>query len=234
MPCARGRRPGREDTGHCHRPWQPTGRRCPERQPSWLPACRETRKQTSDSKQREKAECCRLQREAGDCSCLQPLGRNAFFISYKEVATMETICSSGAAGSLLPTPAFPRTASAELGATWWRGTLGGAGQGTPAHASRAGMAGVQVPARTRSALRQLPAPHTHSHCFPHRQRGRRAPFLFHPGGAGMSCTWMVKAAFSPSCCEERSPGTASARERAAQHLPSALSWHPELVCLWAV
>lgn len=28
--------------GHRHRPWQPTRRRCPERQPSWLPACSET------------------------------------------------------------------------------------------------------------------------------------------------------------------------------------------------
>lgn len=89
--------------GHCHRPRQPTRRRCPKCQPSWLPAWGEThenrRQIINDGKKQSAAGCRGGQVTAPACS---PYGRDAFFISYKEIPPMETLCSSGAAGSLLP------------------------------------------------------------------------------------------------------------------------------------
>lgn len=89
--------------GHCHRPRQPTRRRCPKCQPSWLPAWGEThenRRQIINDGKKQSAAGCRGGRvTAPACS---PYGRDAFFISYKEIPPMETLCSSGTAGSLLP------------------------------------------------------------------------------------------------------------------------------------
>lgn len=223
MPCARGRghRPGREDTA-TGLGSPPGGGGVPDASPpgSQPAGKHENKRQIINNGGKQSAAGCR-ERQVTAPAC-SPYGRDAAFISYKEIPAMETLCSSGAAGSLRAHLCLSKDRK------WQSSKLqsrGGAweGQGIPGHRSRAGNGWAAGPCGEQSSLRQLLAPHTNGQCFPRRQRGRRAPFLLHPGRAGMSCTWMVKAAFSPSSCEERSPRTAPAWKSAAQHLPSVLT-----------
>lgn len=129
-------------------------------------------------------------------------------------------------GACSPTSAFPRT---ESGRAWSYKIEGEPGRGRPGHPSvpvwGREWLGCKSLRRTRSVLRQLLAHHTNSQCFPHRQEGEKSSlsYPFHLGGPGMSYTWMVKGAFSPSSCEERSPRTVSAWEKSSSAF--ALSAH---------
>lgn len=114
-----------------------------------LPAPRlqgDTAKQTSDNEHGEQQSAAGCRGRLGAAPACSPYGRDAFFISYKEITLMETLCSSGAAGSLLPTSAFPRT---ESGRDRSYRVEGGPGRGRPGHPSILGWG--------REWLRQLPA-----------------------------------------------------------------------------
>lgn len=168
--------------GHCHRPWQPTRRRCPKRRPSWLPACREiheNRRQIINNGEKQSAAGCRgRQVTAPDCS---PYGRDAFFISYKEIPAMETLCSSGAAGSLLPRLCLSRDRkwqSSELQSR--RETWEGQARASQHTCPGQGMAGVQVPAENKVCPETASRLSHQQSVLPSQAEGEKSSLSFPP------------------------------------------------------
>lgn len=163
MLCARGRGPPLSAGGHCRRPWQHTRRRCPKRQPSWLPAWRETHKTArqviNDGKKQSAAGCRGKRVTAPACS---PRSRDAFFISSKEIPPMETLCSSGPPGSLLPHLCLSKDRRWQGSDLQEGGSPGGDRPGGPSTLAQGReWLGCRFLGRTRSALRELLAHHSH-------------------------------------------------------------------------
>lgn len=159
--------------GHCHRPWQPTGRRCPKRQPSRLPACREThenrRQITNNGKKLSAAGCRGRQVTAPACS---PYGRDAFLI-YREIP----------ADPLEPAPPplpFQGRKVAKLGATEQRESLGGAGRASQHTGLGQGMAGVQVPAENKICPETASCPSHQQSVLPSQAEVEKSSLAFPP------------------------------------------------------
>lgn len=114
----------------CHRPWQPTRRRCPESQPSWLPACRKTQQNRRQTINTGKSRA--LPAAEGGWGLLLPAALTAVMSSsptrreprWRPSAPLERL------GACSPTSAFPRMESGR--ARSYR-VEGEPGRGRPGH-----------------------------------------------------------------------------------------------------
>lgn len=99
--------------------------------------------------------------------------------SPAEIPLMETLCSSGAPGSLLPPSAFPRTESGRALSYRRVGSPGGDRVGGPSRLTQGtGQLGCRSFERTRSALMELLAHHSHQQsALPSRAEREEGSFL---------------------------------------------------------